>query len=75
MMIQWHYRLSKKFIMNVEQEVFDILEGCILCLQKAATEIGGFDFDKHAQAAVFAYSLLKRQQLFLIYPFENETVH
>ncbi|MDF1931724.1 hypothetical protein PGH45_19000 [Legionella pneumophila] len=44
-------------------------------MQKAATEIGGFDFDKHAQAAVFAYSLLKRQQLFLIYPFENETVH
>ncbi|WP_058523990.1 hypothetical protein [Legionella birminghamensis] len=61
--------------MEAEQEIFDILEGCILCLQKAAIEIGGFDFDKHAQAAVFVYTWLKRQQLFFIYPFENETVH
>lgn len=61
--------------MNAEQDLFDILEGCILCLQKAAIEIGGFDFDKHAQAAVFVFSLLKRQQLFLIYPIENETMH
>ncbi|HHU0101956.1 TPA: hypothetical protein ACT9MP_002659 [Legionella pneumophila] len=61
--------------MNVEKEVFDILESCILCLQKAAIEVGGFDFDKHAKEAVFAYSLLRRQQLFLIYPFDNETVH
>lgn len=61
--------------MNAEEEVFDILEGCILCLQKAALEIGGFDFNKHAQAAAFAYSLLKRQQLFLIYSIENETLH
>ncbi|MFW2535221.1 hypothetical protein [Legionella sp. 28fT52] len=61
--------------MNVEQEVFDILENCILCLQKAAVEIGDLDFDKHAQAVGFAYSLLKRQQLFLIYPIDNETVH
>lgn len=69
------FRSSKQSIMNVEQEVFDILEGCILCLQKASVEIGGFDFDMHAQAAAFAYSLLKRQQLFLIYPVGNETVH
>ncbi|KTD66459.1 hypothetical protein Lsan_0404 [Legionella santicrucis] len=61
--------------MTVEQEVFDILESCISCLQQAALNIGGFDFDKHAQAAIYAYSLLKRQQLFLMYPFENETVH
>ncbi|HCX3372266.1 hypothetical protein SC480_12280 [Legionella pneumophila serogroup 2] len=61
--------------MNVEQEVFDILESCISCLQKAALNIGGFDFDKHAQAAIYAYSLLRRQQLFLMYPIENETVH
>lgn len=61
--------------MNAEQEVFEILEGCIACLKNAALEIGGFNFDKHAEAAVFAYTLLKRQQLFLIYPFENETVH
>ena len=46
--------------MNVEQEVFDILESCISCLQ---------------QAAIYAYSLLRRQQLFLIYPIDNETVH
>ncbi|WP_115712577.1 hypothetical protein [Legionella sainthelensi] len=61
--------------MNVEQEVFDILESCISCLQQAALKIGGFDFDKHAQAAIYAYSLLRRQQLFLMYPIENETVH
>ncbi|AWN75878.1 TPA: hypothetical protein ACXYLK_002117 [Legionella pneumophila] len=61
--------------MNVEQEVFDILESCISCLQQAALNIGGFDFDKHAQAAIYAYSLLRRQQLFLMYPIENETVH
>ncbi|ANN97252.1 TPA: hypothetical protein ACGAQA_002290 [Legionella pneumophila] len=61
--------------MTVEQEVFDILESCISCLQQAALNIGGFDFDKHAQAAIYAYSLLRRQQLFLMYPIENETVH
>ena len=61
--------------MNAEQEVFDILEGCIMCLEKAALEIGGYDFAKHAEAAAFAYALLKRNQLFLIYPFDNETVH
>ncbi|AUH74228.1 hypothetical protein [Legionella sainthelensi] len=61
--------------MNVEEEVFDILESCISCLQQAALNIGGFDFDKHAQAAIYAYSLLRRQQLFLMYPIENETVH
>jgi hypothetical protein len=33
-------------------------------LQKAAIEIGGFEFDKHMQAAAFAYSLLKREQLY-----------
>lgn len=61
--------------MNVEQEVFDILESCISCLQQAAVNISGLDFDKHAQAAIYAYSLLRRQQLFLMYPLENETVH
>ncbi|RUR14103.1 hypothetical protein [Legionella sp. km772] len=61
--------------MNAEQEVFEVLEGCISCLQKAAIAIDGFDFDKHAQATMFAYALLRRQQLFLIYSSENETVH
>lgn len=61
--------------MNVGQEIFDILESCILCLQKASLEIDGFDFDKHAQAVILAYSLLMRQQLFLDYPMENETLH
>jgi hypothetical protein len=61
--------------MNIEQEVFDILESCIVCLKNAALEIGGFNFKEHAEAAIFAYTLLKRQQLFLIYPIENETVH
>ncbi|STX81251.1 Uncharacterised protein [Legionella busanensis] len=67
--------LTKQLIMNVEQAVFEILESCIVCLQKAALEIEGFDFDKHAEAAAFAYALLKRHQLFLIYSIENETVH
>jgi hypothetical protein len=75
MMIQYHYHLLAKSIMNAEQDVFNILEGCIECLKKAALEIGGFDFEKHAEAVLFAYILLKRQQLFLIYPLDNETVH
>lgn len=61
--------------MKVEQEIFDILESCILCLQKASIEIGGFDFDKQAQEVILAYSLLMRQQLFLDYQMENETLH
>lgn len=61
--------------MNAEQDVFDILERCIMCLQKAAIEIGGFDFEKHAQEARIAYVLLKRQQWFLEFSTENETVH
>lgn len=61
--------------MTVEQEVFDILESCISCLQQAAISICGLDFDKHAQETIYAYSLLRRQQLFLMYPIENETVH
>ena len=67
--------LIKQLIMNVEQEVFDILEACIVCLKKAAIEIGGLDFDKHARAAIFAYALLKRHQLFLFYSFKGEKIH
>ena len=37
-------------MMNAEQDVFDILEGCIDCLKKAALCVEGFDFEKHAEA-------------------------
>ena len=59
----------------MNDEIFNIWEGCIESLKKAAYESGNLDFERQAEAAIYAYILLKRNHLFLIYPVENETVH
>lgn len=61
--------------MNQEQEIFNIWESCIASLKKAAFVSGDSYFEQQAEAATYAYFLLKRQQLFLDYPMESETVH
>lgn len=61
--------------MNQDQEIFNIWKSCIDSLKKAAFVSGDPYFEHQAEAATYAYFLLKRQQLFLNYPMENETFH